>query len=69
MIYKFISAVNPRQTAEEDFTPAGGRDESPILPVNLRELTNIIKTELNAKKAPGYDLITGKVIKELLPKH
>lgn len=46
----------PRQTAEEEFTPAGGRDESTILPVNLRELTNIIKTELNAKRPQAMTL-------------
>jgi hypothetical protein len=40
------------------------RDSQDIRPVTLKELKNEI-SKLQSKKAPGYDLITGQVIKEL----
>ena len=39
--------------------------EYPIKPFQTNEIKNIISSKLNPKKAPGYDLITGKVLKEL----
>lgn len=36
-----------------------------IKKISIKEVYNIIKKDLNAKKAPGYDLITGKVLKQL----
>lgn len=55
----------PRQTADEDITPISKNDEQDIPPVTLQELEREIKTNLNAKKAPGYDLITGQILKAL----
>ena len=36
-----------------------------IQPVTLQELEDEISNNLNAKKAPGYDLITAQVLKQL----
>ncbi|KAF6198264.1 hypothetical protein GE061_008011 [Apolygus lucorum] len=40
-------------------------DELEIIPVTLKELKGEIKSNINAKKTPGYDLITGRIMKEL----
>lgn len=55
----------PRQTAEEDITPVEKIDDQGIRAITLQELKWEIKNNLNAKKAPGYDLIMGQVIKAL----
>lgn len=55
----------PRQTAIENTFLTQKEDELDIRPVTLKELKNEIKHNLNAKKSPGYDLITGKIIKSL----
>jgi hypothetical protein len=39
--------------------------ELPIKPFMPAEVRDIINNNLNAKKSPGYDLITGKILKEL----
>lgn len=39
--------------------------EKPIKKISTKEVYNTIQRDLNAKKAPGYDLITGKILKEL----
>lgn len=39
--------------------------ELPMKNFKIREIKSIIKSEINAKKAPGFDLITGKILKEL----
>lgn len=39
--------------------------ELPIKPFTTSEVRDMIKNNLNAKKSPGYDLITGKILKEL----
>ena len=39
--------------------------DRPIPNTSPREIRWLIKTKINSKKAPGYDLITGKVLKEL----
>lgn len=39
--------------------------ELPIKNFKISEIKSLIKNDLNSKKAPGFDLITGKVIKEL----
>jgi len=41
---------------------------SPIQPFTMDEIIQVIKYEVNSKKAPGYELISGKVIKQLPPK-
>jgi hypothetical protein len=40
----------------------------PIKKIKINEVKMIIKNNLNPKMAPGYDLITGKVLKELSEK-
>jgi len=55
----------PRQTSEENLARVKNKNKSEIKLVKFKELKNVIKTDLNIKKAPGYDLITGKIIKEL----
>ena len=37
----------------------------PIAYVSPREVKTAIFSKLNANKSPGYDLITGKILKEL----
>ena len=37
----------------------------PIKSFKPSEVTNVIRNEISSKKAPGYDLITGKILKEL----
>lgn len=41
-------------------------DNAPISPVKLAEVIDVIKN-IRTKKAPGYDQITGKMLKELPP--
>jgi hypothetical protein len=60
-------------TAEEDnvihdFLEAPFQLDLPIKKIKINEFKMIIKNNLNQKKAPGYDLITGKVLKELSEK-
>lgn len=55
----------PRNSADENTTFIHRTDENEIPGVSLKELKNIIRCNLSAKKAPGYDLITGQVLKEL----
>jgi hypothetical protein len=40
----------------------------PVSKVILREVETIIRHGISAKKAPGYDLITGKILKEMTDK-
>jgi hypothetical protein len=37
----------------------------PIKNISIKEVSNTIKKDLNVKKAPDYDLITSKMVKEL----
>jgi hypothetical protein len=55
----------PKQTDEENIYPINKCDDLEITPVTLQELKNEIKGNINAKKAPGYDLITGQIVKAL----
>lgn len=55
----------PKQTEEENIAPINKQDEIKITPITLKELKWEIKNNLNAYKAPGYDLITGQIIKVL----
>lgn len=48
-----------------DFIDSPNQLTFPIDPVKPSEVKAIILSELNSKKAPGYDLITGKVLKEM----
>lgn len=56
---------NSRLTADENVTIVTKTDEVNIRPVSMQELNYEIQNNLNPKKAPGYDLITGQIIKEL----
>lgn len=55
----------PRQTADENITPVARVDNIAIQTITLHELKEVINKQLNSRKAPGYDLITGQIIKEL----
>jgi hypothetical protein len=37
----------------------------PVKFLTPKEIRNIIQEDLNPKKAPGYDLITGRILKEM----
>jgi len=40
----------------------------PMKKIRINEIKNVIKRKMHPKKAPGYDLITGKVLQELSQK-
>lgn len=40
----------------------------PIAKFKIKEVKQVIAKEINPKKAPGFDLITGKIIQQLTPK-
>lgn len=39
--------------------------DMPILKITVKEVKNVIQNDLNTKKAPGFDLINGTLLKEL----
>lgn len=55
----------PRQTVEENILSIQKKDSKEINFVTIKELITEIDENLSAKKNPGYDLITGQVLKEL----
>lgn len=56
---------HPQETAVENITLVDKVDNMEIPFITLKELKNFCKHNLSNKKAPGYDLITGQVMKEL----
>ena len=40
----------------------------PMKKIRINEVKNVIQYKINPKTSPGYDLITGKILKELLQK-
>jgi hypothetical protein len=64
-----------RNYLEETFQPSENQDEPQLLEqvgeemdiafVTPKEVAEEIKTNINPKKAPGYDLITGEILKDL----
>lgn len=54
-----------RQTSDENITLVQKNDRKEIKKVTLQELKNEIKYNISARKSPGYDLITGQILKEL----
>lgn len=58
----------PQQTNEENTTKHHKMDIQTITPISLRELNDVIKKDLSQKKAPGYDQITAKIMKNLTDK-
>lgn len=53
------------ETYIHEFLEAPFQMDLPIKNITLQEVQLLIKNTLNVKKAPGYELISGKVIKEL----
>jgi hypothetical protein len=41
---------------------------TPMKKIRINEVKNAIQYKINQKKAPVYDLITGKILKEVSPK-
>lgn len=48
-----------------EFNDSPNQLDRPIKPFTPNDVSKVIKYDLNGKKAPGYDLITGTVLKEL----
>jgi hypothetical protein len=55
----------PRQTANENTTAVSKVDDLNIRHVTLLELKTEINNNLSIRKAPGYDLITGQIVKAI----
>jgi hypothetical protein len=55
----------PQQTAEENIPATNNEDETPITLVTPAEVSKEITKNISIKKAPGFDLITGQILKEL----
>lgn len=57
------SELEPNE--EVDLTNPCVIDEKPFDPITEKEVSNMIKYKIKTKKAPGVDLITGQILKEL----
>jgi hypothetical protein len=56
----------PNDSPEADvFQLQTVQDYEVIEPVTVKEVKNMIKNKINSRKAPGFDLITGEVLKQL----
>lgn len=61
--------TTPAHSGEiDDYLKSPYQLDLPIANFKMREIKRIIKTEINPKKSPGFDLITGKILQELSPK-
>lgn len=49
----------------ENFLSSPHQLDLPIKKIKIKEVKSIIQNEMNPKKSPGFDLITGKVLQEL----
>lgn len=69
-VFQPFPAVIPHNEEEEihQYLQAPFQLSPPIKKIKASEVRQIISTNLNIKKAPGYDLISGKVLQELPPK-
>ena len=57
---------NPESTNQQPLEYAALKDhETKIQPTTIKEIQEMIKSEIKTKKAPGYDLITGQILKNL----
>lgn len=56
---------NTNDSPDPTLTEHINQDNKPIKKVTLKELKREIKYNLNPKKSPGFDLITGRVLKML----
>lgn len=57
-----------RQTEQENTLPVDSGENYEIKFVTPKEVKNEIESNINIRKAPGLDLITGKILKENLPR-
>lgn len=55
----------PRQIEQENTLPVDSGEDWEIRYVTPKEVKNEIKSNINIRKAPGLDLITEKILKEL----
>lgn len=71
---KHLSKVftpNPKEVSEEqeqfimDTLNATPKHDSPIKPFSKNEISQTVRRNIDIKKSPGYDLITGKCLMEL----
>lgn len=61
-----IFSPNPSEPNDEPLEEPRLCDHEMSIPlVTVKQVQHTIKTEINTKKAPGYDLITGQVLKQL----
>ena len=61
-----LSATEEETTMNELYVPH--QMTIPTKKIRINEVKNVLKHKLHPKKAPGYDLITGKVLQELTQK-
>jgi hypothetical protein len=60
-------SINEEETIKNELN-APNQMTLPMKKIRINEVTNVIKHNIHPKKAPGYDLITGKVLQELSQK-
>lgn len=70
---KVFQPYPPSSSAEEEddimeFQETPFQMDFPIKKFRLKEVEKIIYNDINPKKAPGYDLITGKILQEITTK-
>jgi len=69
----FAEAFSKTFTLDDSSTPTSSSlnlnehaiNNHTLSPVSVDEVTNVIKTQLKDKKAPGFDLITAEILKKL----
>jgi hypothetical protein len=59
------NTFQPNEGNELPIWEIPNQDKIEITPVTSKEVTNEIKLNMNPKKAPGFDLITGEILKQL----
>lgn len=64
-VFKPNDTVQPPNPEIRDFLDSPNQLSLPIQSFTPSEVSKFIKTELKPFKAPGYELITGKILKEL----
>lgn len=60
-----IFKPNSEDTDEEWVTNYINHESQTILPTTINEVHKIISSSIDPKKSPGFDLITGKILREL----
>lgn len=65
-VFQPIIPTPPNDESEIiEFLDSANQLSLPIVPCTPSEIVNVLRKEINPKKSPGYDFITGKVLKEL----